>query len=174
MLVSLWTTCHEAYKTKCSWMICISVWNVWTFHHHMWTPHSFQRCYFYSINLQCWLLLKWQWGGVIITFMHDLRRRCITRKTWLKFNHFLIYVFMQELTMDGHEWNNAMRLGLVWYPRTVKPLCKPCHIWVWRKIYCFRHLVPELDSSLNFSCLANVQYVYNSLQCITDGFYITL
>lgn len=34
------------------------------------------------------------------------------RKTQLKFNHFLIYVFMRKLTVDGHERNNAMRGGI--------------------------------------------------------------
>lgn len=108
---------------------------------------------------------------VIITFMHDLRRQCITRKTWLKFNHFLIYVFMQELTMDGHEWNNAMRLGLVWYPRSVcaghvmsetgrnsaasDNLCQKCvHLW----------------EQILFVSGTSQMYVYISLQCIKDIF----
>lgn len=83
---------------------------------------------------------------VIITFMHDLRRQCRTRKTWLKFNHFLIYVFMQELTMEGHEWNNAMRPGLVWYARSVWLLCRMCHIWGWREMFRCRQLVPKCGS----------------------------
>lgn len=85
---------------------------------------------------------------VIITFMHDLRRQCRTRKTWLKFNHFLIYVFMQDLTMDGHEWNNAMRLGLVWCARSVQLLCRTRHIWEKREIHSPRQLVPDPGSLL--------------------------
>lgn len=50
---------------------------------------------------------------LIITFMHDLRWQCRTRKTRLKFNHFLIYVFMQP--EDDHERNIAMSLRWVWY-----------------------------------------------------------
>lgn len=109
---------------------------------------------------------------VIITFMHDLRWQCRTRKTWLKFNHFLIYVFMQELTVDGHEWNNTMRPGLVWYPRSVQLLCRTCHIWDRREIYCFTQLAPDPETSCfdRFSSTPQM-HVCNSLQCIKDVFW---
>lgn len=59
---------------------------------------------------------------LIITFMHDLRWQCRTRRTQLKFNHFLIYVFMQPV--DDHERNIMMRLISVWYASRVQLLCR--------------------------------------------------
>lgn len=65
---------------------------------------------------------------LIITFMHDLRWQCRTRKTRLKFNHFLIYVFMQPV--DDHERNIAMRLRLVWHAsRALEHSCCAAKIW---------------------------------------------
>lgn len=109
---------------------------------------------------------------VIITFMHDLRWQCRPRKTWLKFNHFLIYVFMQELTMDGHEGNNAVSLGLVWYPRSVQPRCRTWRFWRWSNISRFRQLVPDwlLAGSVLLCGLEICVCDYNSHQCIKDVF----
>lgn len=115
---------------------------------------------------------------VIITFMHDLRWQCRMRKTWLKFNHFLIYVFMQELTVDGHEWNNAMRLGLVWYPRSVQLLCRTCHVCNWREIYCCTQQVPDLYTSCFihfFLCFTNtciIQCFRGDCWNYTSGFFL--